>query len=328
MKSTQKSEPTQYSALNDDVLYHLCLLMRTDNFQGLIKLSMVDRRTRVVSTPLMFEQIESFLAWDRAQEKFEVILENRTILSSVRVLSLNFWDDAKPEHSVPSAIFTLLASLTHLVEFSITVGILTKHGPLFQSNIDEYLSGSLSHPSLRSLHIGNRELMFLVESISPLESLVIEELPFQLYIEKLGDLHPGLRKLHCSGGCDTTNVRRIARCLPNLRDIGFLSIGYLRYWAGSILGHLASFRVFPMLESITLSDILDLGIDGCIPSQWEVPLSEDELIVRKERAIERLLEGIENDIMTEDGPKLQTVVIGHILCKVDANGRLRRVKRI
>ncbi|KAG9051829.1 hypothetical protein FS842_010962 [Serendipita sp. 407] len=70
MKSTQKSEPTQYSALNDDVLYHLCHLMRTDNFQGLIKLSMVDRRTRVVSIPLIFDQIRTLLFWNEAQVKF------------------------------------------------------------------------------------------------------------------------------------------------------------------------------------------------------------------------------------------------------------------
>ncbi|KAG8863646.1 hypothetical protein FRC20_010633 [Serendipita sp. 405] len=83
-----------------------------------------------------------------------------------------------------------------------------------------------------------------------------------------------------------------------------------------------------MLESITLPNIGQLGVDDFSPSLPHLLSSEDVMVVRKERAIERLLEEIEKDIMTEDGPKLQRVVIGDVCCNVAANGRLRRVKSI
>ncbi|KAG8819949.1 hypothetical protein FRC19_009366 [Serendipita sp. 401] len=181
-----------------------------------------------------------------------------------------------------------------------------------------------------------------MESIQQLISLVIKadqfhDVPVESYIEKLGSLHPRLEKLHLPlARYDTKTIREIARCLPDLRDIGFKSGAYgPRYQEGrSVLDHLASFRMLPMLESITFPDILNLGLDYDLPSfvkrvRLEIDIFgdsdlEDAIIARKEEAIGRLLEGIDKEIMTKGGPRLKIIVIGDIIYEIDANRRFRR----
>ncbi|KAG8838528.1 hypothetical protein FRC20_011525 [Serendipita sp. 405] len=67
--------------------------------------------------------------------------------------------------------------------------------------------------------------------------------------------------------------------------------------------HLATFRMFSKLESISLPDMSRLGL-------------------------RQLLEGIEQEILTKGGPILRSVVIGDLICEVDVNGRLKRSRRI
>ncbi|KAG8819947.1 hypothetical protein FRC19_009364 [Serendipita sp. 401] len=101
-----------YSILNDDVLYHLCRVMHTNRLHGLINLSMVDRRTRMIAMPLLFSKIFYFPLWDEDQKPYiEIILKNRTILSFVRIFDFFSLDDHEFEHKIPALIFTLIASL-------------------------------------------------------------------------------------------------------------------------------------------------------------------------------------------------------------------------
>ncbi|KAG8808774.1 hypothetical protein FRC18_004863 [Serendipita sp. 400] len=124
----------------------------------------------------------------------------------------------------------------------------------------------------------------------------------------------------------------IARCLPNLRDVGFIWGKHRRcYRSGtSVLDHLESFSMFSMLENITLPNISQLGLGYKRPPVRESmgflfdSSLEDRLATQKEQAIERLLGGMEEILLTKHGSWLQSVVVGDIICEVGANRRFRR----
>ncbi|KAG8809305.1 hypothetical protein FRC18_004612 [Serendipita sp. 400] len=173
--STQNVKNTPYSALNDDVLYHLCnAMLHMNGRYGLVTLSMVDRRNRMIATPFIFESISFYRYWDGSQqpwvgfdEKVEVILRNKRMLSSVRTANFRrfLYDTFKDE--IPSGIFILLTCLPQLVELSINVDNLFI--PQFRRNLEECslrdLSGLSFPSSLRSFSIPNEECVFVTDLI-------------------------------------------------------------------------------------------------------------------------------------------------------------------
>ncbi|KAG8813190.1 hypothetical protein FS842_005647 [Serendipita sp. 407] len=162
--------------------------------------------------------------------------------------------------------------------------------------------------------------------------LEFHDVPLKPYLEKLRTVHPGLTVLHCPAWCVTENIREIARCLPNLRDIGLLGRRFpQRFWrASSVMDHLAPFRMFSKLESISFPDISKLGISYRSPGTafCLYPGLRDRRDPQAKEVTQRLLEGIEKEILTKTGPRLLRVVIGVIIYEVDANRRLRKRRRI
>ncbi|KAG8819948.1 hypothetical protein FRC19_009365 [Serendipita sp. 401] len=337
-RSTRNIKKTRYSALNADILYHLCQMMYTDKLHGLVNLSMIDKCTRTVATPFIFDSISSYWLWGKDSESrtdfkrnVEILLKNNRIISSIRTFDL--YVPSTTSIPIPSAAFILL-TLPRLVKLSIHVH--DQHLSQFKIKFEECSKGrrprSPFPPSLRSLDIPNENWIFLIDSFSHLEYLVVASHPclgyevnrksMASYLQKLGTLHPGLRTLHCPLSFVADNIKEIARCLPDLSEIGLRGrVSQIRYRGCQFVArHIADFKMLPKLETIFFSDLPVTWI-----SDWEdEPDTEGNPIptLGFDSGTEEFLQEIEERLLTEDGPRLKSVIVGPVVYEVDENRRL------
>ncbi|KAG8849642.1 hypothetical protein FRC20_002262 [Serendipita sp. 405] len=335
-----------YSNLPDDILRYLCQTMRMEKLHGLMNLSGVDRRTREIALPFVFNQIfvprpsEDQRSWVGFEKTINVILANQTIVSSVRNLDVYLYDAySEFEEKLPRAFFTLLFSFPKISSLSICLH------DMYCSQIREELgdendsdtSRTLFPPSLNSLAIPDRKWMFLTRYMLQLESLVIESLTQRNPpsfnkddIQQLGIKHPGLKKFYCQELCVTERVLAIARSLPNLQEIG-LRGGIGRHPSNSVMDHLSCYRMLPKLKRISFPWVSFLGVGfypPCGNAYFNNPGLRVRLAAKAKEVTEQLLEGIQREVMAPGGPCLQTVVVGETVYAYGSNGRFQKSRII
>ncbi|KAG8833901.1 hypothetical protein FRC18_002918 [Serendipita sp. 400] len=337
-----------YTSLNNDILYHIFYTMRTDKTHGVFNLSMVNKRLRAIATPLIFDTIffthkwnETEEPWAGAEDSMLAILSNRDIVSSVRTFYCRPWISSSAHRDIPGAFFSLFISFPNLLEIVVNLqdDLIPQVQEEFNAIRDETKSTYLFAPSLRSLIISNVHWLFMAEYISNLECLVIEfgvpgylKESLEFDIEKLGSLHPGLKKLHCRSACMTKNVQRIARCLPNIVDISLLG-GVIferdgRY--SSILDHLSCYRAFPRLESIEFPRLSFLGLGFNPPTCGNAytPALSAQTAADAKRLTRQILDNIEQGLSDHGGSGIVTIRIGGEIYERNTNGRFRKTKII